>query len=190
MNQKARSPDLAPGLRVAASRSIAIARQGIGFTACACRPLGPLVTSKLTFCPSASERNPSAWMALWWQKTSSPPLSCVMKPRPFASPARPARGTSSDSRERSHGAACSPVGDADTLAREPLGWCRRLLRLRPRGRGTFTTRARPTLPRLFAIAEPRRAKMIREREGRSHSSNSTGPATRHALSRSPAGRRR
>src|SRR5512133_1385333 len=24
-------------------------------------------------------------MAVWWQKTSSPPLSCVMNPKPFAS---------------------------------------------------------------------------------------------------------
>jgi hypothetical protein len=24
-------------------------------------------------------------MAVWWQKTSSPPPSCVMKPKPFAS---------------------------------------------------------------------------------------------------------
>ena len=24
-------------------------------------------------------------MAVWWQKTSSPPSSCVMKPKPFAS---------------------------------------------------------------------------------------------------------
>src|SRR5512141_3374349 len=48
-------------------------------------PFGPFVTSNSTFWPSARVRNPSAWIAVWWQKTSSPPLSCVMKPKPFAS---------------------------------------------------------------------------------------------------------
>ncbi len=32
------------------------------FTFCACKPLGPLVRSNCTFCPSASVRKPSIWM--------------------------------------------------------------------------------------------------------------------------------
>mmetsp|Transcript_21006 Transcript_21006/g.62126 ORF Transcript_21006/g.62126 Transcript_21006/m.62126 type:complete len:225 (-) Transcript_21006:27-701(-) len=35
------------------------------------------------FSPSPSERKPSAWIADWWTKRSSPPLSGVMKPKPF-----------------------------------------------------------------------------------------------------------
>src|SRR4051812_10522777 len=57
----------------------------MGRTFCACRPLGPRATSNSTFWPSASERKPSAWIDVWWQKRSSPPPSCVMKPKPFAS---------------------------------------------------------------------------------------------------------
>src|SRR5258708_8578791 len=54
-------------------------------TFCACRPFGPFTTSNSTFCPSAKVRKPSALIAVWWQNTSSPPPSCVMKPKPFVS---------------------------------------------------------------------------------------------------------
>src|SRR6266545_1182749 len=56
-----------------------------GRTFAAWRPFGPFVTSNSTFWPSARVRKPCAWMAVWWQKTSSPPPSCVMNPKPFAS---------------------------------------------------------------------------------------------------------
>src|SRR6266850_6928369 len=53
-------------------------------TFCACSPFGPFTISNSTLSPSASERNPSAWMAVWWTNTSSPP-SCEMKPNPLLS---------------------------------------------------------------------------------------------------------
>src|SRR5581483_5579915 len=54
-------------------------------TFCACSPFGPFTTSNSTFWPSARVRKPSALIAVWWQNTSSPPPSCVMKPKPFVS---------------------------------------------------------------------------------------------------------
>src|SRR5438094_4198837 len=53
-------------------------------TFAAWRPLGPRVTSNSTWSPSARLLKPCAATALKWTKTSSP-LSCVMKPKPFAS---------------------------------------------------------------------------------------------------------
>jgi hypothetical protein len=51
----------------------------------ACFPLGPCVTSKLTFCPSLRVLNPLMLMAEKCANTSSPPSSGVMNPNPFAS---------------------------------------------------------------------------------------------------------
>mmetsp|Transcript_41906 Transcript_41906/g.132298 ORF Transcript_41906/g.132298 Transcript_41906/m.132298 type:complete len:247 (-) Transcript_41906:19-759(-) len=59
-----------------------------------CMPPGPVTlvafilpfsstASYSIFSPSPSERKPSAWIADWWTKRSSPPLSGVMKPKPF-----------------------------------------------------------------------------------------------------------
>src|SRR5712691_349845 len=54
-------------------------------TFAACGPLGPCCSSNSTFSPSARLRKPSDWMAVWWTKTSFPPPSGVMNPKPFAS---------------------------------------------------------------------------------------------------------
>src|SRR5271156_5371452 len=51
----------------------------------ACFPLGPCVTSKLTFCPSFSDLNPGMLIAEKGADRSSPPPSGVMKPKPLAS---------------------------------------------------------------------------------------------------------
>src|SRR6185369_1100655 len=51
----------------------------------ACFPLGPVVTSKLTFCPSLSDLNPCMLIAEKCANRSSPPSSGVMNPYPFAS---------------------------------------------------------------------------------------------------------
>src|SRR5215831_6445639 len=51
----------------------------------ACLPLGPCVTSKLTFWPSFRVLKPFILIAEKWANRSSPPPSGVMKPKPFAS---------------------------------------------------------------------------------------------------------
>src|SRR3569833_1239280 len=51
----------------------------------ACLPLGPVVTSKLTFWFSCRDLKPLELIAEKCAKRSSPPLSGVMKPKPFAS---------------------------------------------------------------------------------------------------------
>src|SRR5258708_4185905 len=51
----------------------------------ACLPLGPWVTSKLTFWPSLSVLKPFIWIAEKCANRSSLPSSGVMKPYPFAS---------------------------------------------------------------------------------------------------------
>src|SRR5262249_41890471 len=53
-------------------------------TFCAWSPFGPFTMSNSTRSPSASDRKPSIWMAVWWTNTSSPP-SCEMKPKPLLS---------------------------------------------------------------------------------------------------------
>src|SRR5512139_2313759 len=51
----------------------------------ACLPLGPVVTSKLTRWFSCRDLKPLELIAEKCAKRSSPPLSGVMKPKPFAS---------------------------------------------------------------------------------------------------------
>ena len=51
----------------------------------ACFPFGPCTISNWTFCPSFNERKPADWIAEKCAKTSSPPSSGVIKPKPFAS---------------------------------------------------------------------------------------------------------
>src|SRR6185437_15742848 len=51
----------------------------------ACRPLGPVVTSKLTRWPSLSVLKPCPWIAEKWAKRSLPPSSGVTKPKPLES---------------------------------------------------------------------------------------------------------
>src|SRR5664279_1852254 len=49
----------------------------------ACRPLGPVVTSKLTRWPSFSVLNPCSWIAEKWAKRSLPPSSgCLLYTSP------------------------------------------------------------------------------------------------------------
>src|SRR2546421_7567946 len=51
----------------------------------ACLPLGPVVTSNETFCPSLSVLKPCMLIAEKCANRSSPPPSGVIKPKPFAS---------------------------------------------------------------------------------------------------------
>jgi hypothetical protein len=51
----------------------------------ACLPLGPVVTSNVTFMPSCRLLKPLPWIAEKCAKRSSPPPSGVMKPKPLAS---------------------------------------------------------------------------------------------------------
>merc|ERR1719240_1328254 len=66
------------------------------FTPCTAAPPGPVTliarafpfsalssTSYITSSPSASVVNPSAWIAEWWTKISSPPSSGLMNPNPL-----------------------------------------------------------------------------------------------------------
>src|SRR5690242_1153315 len=55
-----------------------------GVTWSACRPFGPLVTTKLTFWPSCSDLNPVPWIARKCTNRTSPPC-WLMKPKPLAS---------------------------------------------------------------------------------------------------------
>src|SRR6478736_4011490 len=48
-------------------------------------PFWPCTMSNSTLSPSASERNPSALIAVWCTKQSFSPDAGVMKPKPFAS---------------------------------------------------------------------------------------------------------
>src|SRR3954467_8220459 len=52
---------------------------------CACGPLGPCATSKLTFWFSLSVLKPLPWIAEKCAKRSLPPSSGVMKPKPLES---------------------------------------------------------------------------------------------------------
>ncbi len=56
----------------------------IARTFSACGPFWPWVTSNSTRCASSSERYPDPLIAEKWQKTSAPPPSCSMKPKPFS----------------------------------------------------------------------------------------------------------
>src|SRR5689334_5920709 len=51
----------------------------------ACLPLGPVVTSNETFCPSLSVLKPCMLIAEKCANRSSPPPSGVINPKPFAS---------------------------------------------------------------------------------------------------------
>src|SRR6202042_3867753 len=53
-------------------------------TFAACSPLGPWLVSNSTFCPSSRLRYPVPEIALKCTKTSGPPPSWVMKPKPFS----------------------------------------------------------------------------------------------------------
>src|SRR5262245_5227998 len=68
-----------------AAKGIGTVYAGLIFTAFGLPFLGSILVSKETFCPSLSEFIPDCSTAEMWTKTSGPPPSTTMKPKPFCS---------------------------------------------------------------------------------------------------------